>query len=449
LTFFSSSSLSYPAVLLKRYSIIPRFRREVLMAIKRLLALVLLVCGVLLGAASAQTERVLHSFCAQSGCADGSGPKAGLVFDQKGNLYGTTSNGGTHNSGTVFRLTPAGKETVLHSFCKRSGCTDGATPYAGVVIDQNGNLYGTTSAGGTYSNMSCGSIGCGVVFKLTPNGKYTVFYNFCAKFGCDDGALPLAGLVFDQKGNLYGTTRNGGAFDSGTVFKLTPTGKETVLYSFCGSNCDDGALPLAGLVFDQKGNLYGTTSYGGASNSSCVQGCGVVFKLTPAGKETLLYSFCAQNNCIDGAVPYAGLIVDQTGNLYGTTLGGGAYHDSGVVFKITPAGKETVLYSFCAQGYPNCTDGDAPFAGVVLDQKGNLYGTTSQGGAYNFYAGAVFKLTPTGKETVLHSFCAQIIHCPDGENPLAGLIFDQKGNLYGTAAAGGANNSGVIFKLTP
>jgi uncharacterized repeat protein (TIGR03803 family) len=412
---------------------------------------------------------VLYSFCTQ-GCTDGADPyTAPVVVDQKGNLYGTTYYGGVNQNnqqqcspdgcGVAFKVTPDGKETVLYTFCTQDNCTDGASPEAGPALDQKGNLYGTTYYGGAYDGCNpLGGYGCGVVFKLTPKGKETVLYNFCAQTNCTDGTYPSAGLIFDQKGNLYGTTITGGAIGGGVVFKLSPEGKETVLYSFCAqTNCADGAAPEAGLIFDQKGNLYGTTKTGGAHNSG--QGGGVVFKLTPEGKETVLYSFCAQTNCADGSWPVAGLVFDQKGNLYGTTAVGGAYDGCypgglgcGVAFKLTPEGRETVLYSFCAQ--INCTDGANPAAGLVFDQKGKLYGTTASGGdnnnGYCSYGGCgvVFKLTPKGKETVLHAFCAQN-DCADGASPGAGLIFGQKGKLYGTTGNGGAYNRGVVFKLTP
>jgi uncharacterized repeat protein (TIGR03803 family) len=421
--------------------------------------LVLLVFGALLGAAWAQKESVLYSFCAQTSCADGANPMGGLVFDQKGNLYGTTSAGGSgiHGQwGAVFKLAPEGKYTVLYSFCEQNGCSDGALPNAGLIFDRKGDVYGTTLEGGAR--------GSGVVFKLTPEGDYSVLYNFCVLNGCTDGGYPAAGLVFDQKGNLYGTTVSGGANGQGVVFKLTPKGKETVLYSFCAlkssqNDCADGALPYAGLVLDEKGNLYGTTFSGGANNSnSCYgyfeYGCGVVFKLTPNGKETVLYSFCPQYpSCTDGASPFAGLVLDPKGNLYGTTWLGGNNNPCdtggegcGVVFKLTPEGEETVLYRFCAQD--NCVDGSLPHAGLVLSAKGDLYGTTQLGGAPG--GGVVFKLTPEGKETVLHGFCWQD-NCTDGQQPYAGLIFDQKGNLYGTTIYGGAGiyRGGVVFRLTP
>ena len=432
-------------------------------------AMLLLVFGVLLGAAWAQTQSVLHNFCARVGCSDGEFPYAGLVFDQEGNLYGTTEQGGAqingYGTGVVFKVSPQGKETVLYTFCAQTDCTDGDWPVAGLVFDQKGDLYGTTYYGGAYQE--------GAVFKLTPKGKESVLYSFCPQggFSCTDGENPWAGVVFDQKGNLYGTTKNGGAvynnsdclFGCGVVFKVSPEGNETVLYSFCEqANCADGEEPYAGVVLDQKGNLYGTT-YAGGNNKGRVchpAGCGVVFKLTPEGKETVLYRFCAKKNCTDGANPEAGLVFDQDGNLYGTTVAGGLTNQTycpgtcGVVFKLTPEGKETVLYRFCAQS--KCVDGDSPAAGVVFDQKGNLYGTTAYGGAYNnrlcdpYIAGCgvVFKLTPKGKETVLYSFCAQN-DCADGSFPIAGLILDKKGNMYGTTQDDGTHSGGVVFKITP
>ena len=423
---------------------------------KRRVTLVLFAFGVLLGATSAQTESVLYNFCPQGDhCTDGDNPVAGLVFDPKWNLYGTTYSGGayeecSYNShcGVVFKLTPKGKETVLYSFCSQTNCADGENPSAGLVFDQKGNLYGTTIGGGAN--------GVGVVFKLTPEGKETVLYSFCARDNCPDGYDPSSGLVLDQEGNLYGTTQYGGAHGAGIVFKVTPKGKETVLYSFCAqNNCADGAQPMAGLVFDQKGNLYGSTVEGGVVKN-CYNGCGVVFRLTPKGKETVLYNFCTQNNCADGRNPVAGLVFDPNGNLYGTTGLGGAHGVGGVVFKLTPKGKETVLYSFCAQ--TNCADGSYPAAGLIFDTKGNLYGTTEGGGInrspYEF--GVVFKLTPKGKETVLYSFCEQYngYNCADGAYTSAGLIFDRQGNLYGTTIDGGATGCyeqgcGIVFKLTP
>jgi len=275
------------------------------------------------------------------------------------------------------------------------------------------------------------------VFEVTPSGNETVLYSFA---GAPDGAYPGAGggLVFDANGNLYGTTTAGGDNNNGTVFEVTPSGKETVLYSFCPDYpyCTDGYDPNGGLVFDKKGNLYGTTPYGGV-------GPGTVFKVTPSGKETVLHSFAGGR---DGDFPYAGPVFDKKGNLYGTTGSGGA-NGKGIVFKVTPSGKETVLYSFCSRS--GCTDGNGPPAGLVFDKKGNLYGTTEYGGDSScgapYGCGVVFEVTPSGKETVLYRFTGD----SDGWNPLAGLVFDKKGSLYGTTYNGGTTNHGTVFKLTP
>jgi uncharacterized repeat protein (TIGR03803 family) len=341
------------------------------------------------------TETVLYSFCAQADCADGEFPRAGLIADAENNLYGTTAGGGSHD-GVVFEFTPKGnghyKETVLHSFSTQIDYADGTEPLAGLIADAQGNLYGTTIGGGANCTDNGG---CGTVFKLTPksNGTYkeTVLYSFCAQDGCADGDYPHAGLIADAQGNLYGTTSQGAVDNGGAVFELTPRGnghyKETVLYSFCAqANCADGEDPQADLIADPQGNLYGTTVYGGANNG------GAVFKVTPRGKETALYSFCAQDGCTDGSYPVAGLIADAQGNLYGTTPSGGV-NGGGTAFRLTHKGrehyKETVLYTFCAQ--TNCADGNAPFAGLIADAQGNLYGTTTGGGAKGDY-GTVFEL---------------------------------------------------------
>ena len=315
------------------------------------------------GASAAPTETVLHSFT--GGVGDGILPFAGLIADSKGNLYGTTSNGGASDGGVVFKLSPGGIETVLYSFCGKPGCSDGAGPRAGLIADSSGNLYGTTNQGG---GSECNGPGCGVVFKLAPNGTETVLYSFCSLLSCSDGALPLGGLIADRAGNLYGTTYEGGGSGCiyglglcGVVFKLSPPippatkWTETVLHSFTGS---DGAGPSAGLIADSKRNLYGTTSTGGGPDR------GVVFKLAPNGTETVLYSFCSLPSCSDGALPEAGLIADSSGNLYGTTYGGGSEciygPGCGVVFKLSPGGTETVLHSFAGG------DGALPEAGLIV-----------------------------------------------------------------------------------
>ncbi len=306
------------------------------------------------------TETVLHSF---GGAGDGEYPYAGLIEDAAGNLYGTTYEGGAHGFGTVFRIAPDNTETLLYSFADG---TDGGLPYAGVILDKKENLYGTARQGG---DVGCASGGCGTVFRLAPDGKETVLYTFTGL----DGALPEGSLIEDKAGNFYGTTIAGGADGNGAVFKLAPHGKESVLHSFTGGS--DGANPVAGVIQDGKGNLFGTTFQGGTTSY------GVVFEIAPDGSETVLHTF---SGGMDGINTFAGLIKDGAGNLYGTTIAGGsgAY---GTVFRLTPGGKESVLYSFTSG-----SDGALPAAGVIMDRSGNLYGTTRDGGADN--DGVIFKL---------------------------------------------------------
>jgi uncharacterized repeat protein (TIGR03803 family) len=367
----------------------------------------------------AQTYTVVHSFNGPP--TDGKTPAAGLIRDPAGNLYGTTFYGGASDYGAVFKLNKT-DETVLHSF---TGGADGANPAAGLIRDPAGNLYGTTQWGGIMTGL-CSPTGCGVVFRLDPTGKETVLYSFT---GGGDGANPAAGVIGDAAGNLYGTTPAGGASGYGVVFKLDKSG-ESVLYSFTGGA--DGANPEAALVRDLAGNLYGTTDYGGASRY------GVVFKLETTGKETVLHSFSGSSS--DGALPYSGrLVPDPAGNLYGTTAIGGT-SDWGVVFKLDMTGKETVLYNFTGGA-----DGAGPQAGVIRDSAGNLYGTTWAGGSAegDRGKGVVFKLDVTGAESVLHSFAGS-----DGADSGAGLIGDSAGNLYGTTKTGGKGN-GVVFTIKP
>ena len=382
-----------------------------LQSVKAMLALAIMLVASILATqlAQAQTFTVLYTFGEGT---DGGSPYAGLMRDSAGNLYGATFGGGTGSAGTVFKVDPAGKETVLHNF---KGKADGASPIAGLVRGPGGALYGTTVEGGA-SNY-------GTVFKLSKTGKETVLHSFNSQ----DGSYPDAGLLRDSAGNLYGTTVKGGASNLGTVFELDITGKQTVLHSFTGGA--DGRFPYTygRLVRDAAGNFYGTTLAGGASDQ------GIVFKVNTTGQEIVLHNFTGG---ADGGYPYAGLVVDKKGNLYGTTYAGGA-SGQGTVFKLTTAGKEIVLYSFTGGA-----DGGSPTAPVLRDGKGNLYGTTYYGGASN--SGVVFKLDPSRMETVLHSFD----YANDGGYPVAPLIRDAGGNLYGTATAGGASNHGTVFKLT-
>jgi uncharacterized repeat protein (TIGR03803 family) len=325
-------------------------------------------------------------------------------------------------------------EKVLHSF---QGGGDGAYPNAGLIADSAGIFYGTTFRGGSGTDCQTGSAGCGTVFKLAPDGTETVLYSF---LGGSDGADPSASLITDGAGNLYGTTELGGGANYGTVFKLAADGTETVLYAFKGGS--DGEYPPGGLVADKKGNFYGTTAAGGSAN--CPNGgCGTVFEIMPDGTEIVLYTFLGGG---DGEAPDAGLIMDKSGNLYGTTVEGGIDCDGascGVIFKVTPGGVEDVLYSF--QGG---TDGYAPEAGLTMDAAGNLYDTTAAGGTAG--NGTVFKLAPDGTETVLYSFRGG----NDGWDPVAGVVMDKTGNLYGTTFSGGGKHCkrvgcGTIFKLAP
>lgn len=359
------------------------------------------------GVASAQmTEVVLRAF---SG-ANGATPYTSVTLDSAGNIYGST-NGGGAGYGVVYKLDTSRHETVLHTF---TGGSDGAYP-SKVILGSDGNLYGTTANGGTSS--------AGVVYKLDTSGNETVLYSFT---GGADGAYPQAGgVIRDSAGNLYGTALLGGASNAGVVFKLDVANNFTVLHSFTGGA--DGGNPACSLIRDAAGNLYGTAEGGGGS------GAGVVFKLDTAGNETVLYNFTGGG---DGSLPEDGVIRDSAGNLYGTTYLGGA--GFGVVYKLDRSGNETVLYSFTGGA-----DGWGPSAGVIRDSAGNLYGTTQLGGASNF--GVVYKLDASGNETLLYSFTDGL----DGGRPYAGVVRDRAGNLYGTASIGGKYIKGVVYKLKP
>lgn len=385
-------------------------------------------------AAQAQTLTTLHTFCSTKGCKDGVQPSAGLVMDANGNLYGTTFLGGKRGRGAVFKVTAKGKETVLYSF---NGSPDAGFPlYAPLTLDAKNNLYGTSAYGGHACEHEL-EPGCGTVFKVNAKGKETVLYRFK---GGADGATPMSRLVMDAEGNLYGTTTWGGSGNCSTfpgcgiAFKLDSKRNETILHTFDAST-GDGAFPGGNLVMDAKGNLYGTTAEGGAD------GYGTVFKLSVSGVEAIVYSF---QGGADGAYP-EGLLSDAEGNLYGTT-GGGGLDGLGVVFKIDSNGSESVLYTF------NLTGGAVPSPGMILiaDAAGNLYGTTQEG-AGSSGGGTVFKLDPSGNESVLYSFCSDP-GCTDGTDSVGNLVMDGKGNLFGVTENGGSGISpsmGTVFRLTP
>jgi len=386
----------------------------------------------------AQTYTVLHTFT-----GNGNSPYVGVTLDQKDNLFGTTGFGGSLNKGTIYEIDAHGKKTILHSFWGG----DGLVPSGTLIQDNAGDRYGVTQEGGAPEGGKC-LHGCGAVYELYPTGKETVLYVFSGKDGC----VPSGSLVRDGAGNLYGTTPFGGDAEQdcqvgngdGVVFKLDKNGKETVLHTFTGP--PDGRIPSGGLVRDRSGNLYGV-SYGGTASDA-----GIVFKVSPAGHETVLYTFAGG---IDGAKPDGPLLRDAAGNLYGVAAIGGDTpycngYGCGVVFRLDPAGKESVLYTF--QGSP---DGSYPHGGLVRDEAGNFYGITTTGGSGNCPedsdgCGTVFKLDAKGNETVLYNFASG----NDGNSPWAGLAIDKSGNLYGTTAYGGDSSCdtygcGVVFKLTP
>jgi uncharacterized repeat protein (TIGR03803 family) len=387
------------------------------------------------GAAQSATSQKLSfkTLYAFTGGSDGIRPYAGVAPDEEGNLFGTTLEGGNagycansnDGCGTVFKVDASGRETILHAF---TGGPDGGWPNAAPVLDARGNLYGTALQGGNTGCTNYQQVGCGTVFQVDASGKFSVLYTFT---GGADGAVPGGSLTRDGSGNLYGTTCAGG-MGYGVVFKLDTSGHETALHSFA---FNDGDCSYAHLIADSADNIYGTTYEGGNVNCPYVSvGCGVVFKLDPAGNETVLHNF---SGAPDGAFPYRGLIFDPEGNLYGATGGGGlgcSGGGCGTVFKVTPAGDETVLYKF--QG----SDGLYPSAAVLRDSRGNLYGTTKAGGSYN--NGVIFKVTLGGKETVLYNFTGGA----DGSTPESWLAPDRKGNFYGTTALGGDDSCGPFHE---
>lgn len=373
--------------------------------------------------AQAQSYTVLHAF---KGVPDGVDPRADLIRDARsGYIYGTTFEGGAYGYGALFKLDKGAAETVLYSFCSVAKCDDGAAPLGGLIRDVSGNLHGTTAEGGVYNY--------GSVFRLDHGDSETVLYSFT---GQADGNVGYERLVRDAAGNLYGTTLFGGSSDLGTVFKVDPTGKKTVLHSFGGS---DGAYPEAGLLRDTNGILYGTASLGGSHSS------GTVFKLDANGNFTVLHEFTGT----DGYLSAGSLIMDVAGNLYGTTMAGGLYN-RGVAFKLSRNGKFTTLYNFRGK-----SDGGYPMAGLVSDPGAHkFYGTTylaAGKGCGGIGCGTVFEIdTKTHKTRVLHRFTGGA----DGGTPFSGLVRDAAGNLYGTTSQGGdfshcLQGCGVVFKVSP
>jgi uncharacterized repeat protein (TIGR03803 family) len=408
-------------------------------------ACALLLLSVTTVIVSAQTLTTLHNF----DDTDGFEPEA-YVQATNGSLYGLTGAGGSNltlcggsGCGTIFKITPSGKFTSLLSL----DGSDGDGPYGPLLQATDGDFYGAFQAGGANLTL-CSDSGCGTFFKITAAGTLTTLYNFCSETNCADGSVPLTNIIQAPDGDFYGTTYTGGANcvstgGCGTVFKITPIGTLTTLYSFCSqSGCADGDYPLAGLVQAANGNFYGTTSAGGTS-SACSGGCGTIYKITPSGTLTTLRSF----DSTDGIEP-RWLFQAANGDFYGTTNLGGAStactSGCGTVFRITPSGTLTTLHSF------DSTDGAKPLLAPQATD-GNFYGTTHLGGASTACTdgcGTIFKITPSGKLTTLYSFSGT-----DGSSPV-GLIQDTNGKFYGSTELGGTSSActggcGTVFMLSP
>jgi uncharacterized repeat protein (TIGR03803 family) len=429
----------------------------------------LLIVGAALGqSAEAYTHKVIHSFCVKADCADGDGPAGVLVMDAAGNLYGTTEGGGKvgangFQDGVIFELSPSAgrvhwKYQVIHTFCRKQNCVDGYGAQSGLVIDVNGNLYGTTPYGGTDEGFGNG----GVVFELSPSGsnwKYQVLHNFCKKQDCTDGDSPFTGLTYagavagqpyDGASALYGTTFGGGRHPGidGTAFSLAPdqaTSKRQydVLYNFCSAADCHTRLPnpSSAPAEGADGTLYLTTDQDGFD--------GNLVAVIPHGdnwRERTEHSFCALSGCLDGDHPQPDtLAIDGNGIVYGTTVDG-ASGSGGTIFSLDPATRHlTTLYNFCAQA--NCVDGAVPRSGVLLNSAGDLFGVTSRGGN-NVQAGVAYELSHNGQFNVLYTFCAQT-NCTDGSVPNSTLLMGHDGILYGMTDVGGTNNGGTVYELVP
>jgi uncharacterized repeat protein (TIGR03803 family) len=374
----------------------------------------LLLSATLLGIAapvSAQsTFKLLHGFL---GANDGAYPASGVTLGPNGSIYGTTFQGGPANDGTIFYISPSGWFKVLYAF---SGGADGQYPVS-QLLEMGGEFYGTTILGGAYN--------AGTVFKVTPAGVETIVHSFSVT----DGQGPYGALIHDTDGNLYGAASFGSAYGYGNVYRIDHSGVETTLYSFQGGT--DGQYPQGRLARDARGNLFGTTVYGGA-NSCGSYNCGTVFKINASGVETVLYSF-GGFPLGDGELPQSDVIEDLAGNLYGTT----ASQTPGIVFKVNQAGQETILYNFIDR-----SDGGYPGIALVRDVDGDIYGTVGGGGTDNY--GGVFKLNESGAETLLYNFSG----LTDGGEPNGGVVQDAAGNLYGTTPEKGVAKFGTVFELT-
>ncbi len=388
--------------------------------------------------ASAQTSSILYSF---TGSQSGIFPDGAITLG-KGVGYGTTLEGGDMGLGTVYRITAKATETAVHSF--EGGTSDGSYPSGSLAVDKAGNIYGTTQSGGTCTQ---GNGSCGTVFKITPTGKESILYSF--QPGTGDGQNPGSGVVLDSAGNLYGAAQ-GGKFGQGVIFKVnSTTGQESIFYQF-GTNAGDGVLPFGPLVFDSKGNLYGVAQYGG----SCSSGGGTVFKITPSATETTLHSFCVGDT--NGATPNGPVALDAAGDVYGVTQQGGDLScpnsfapgiGCGTVFKLTSSSQFSVVHAFAggtADGAGDPGVGAGGGLGVISDTLGNIYGVTQFGGASTGLGnGSVFEVAQGTSYKVLHIFQGG---SNDGSQPQSPVLF-LSGNLYGTTIQGGPSNYGTIFRV--
>jgi uncharacterized repeat protein (TIGR03803 family) len=406
--------------------------------VARLLCSLALATACMAQTASSVAPVVIYTKLADFGEGNGQRPNAFLAQATDGNFYSTTYEGGSARQGTAFQMTPEGVVTTLHNFCFESSCYDGRYPDSGVIQGADGNFYGTTllDGDGPYRTANEG----GSVFSVTAQGVFTTIYSFCSLLGCRDGANPQRPLLQGSNGNLYGITAWGGEHRCGTVFELTLTGTLTTLYNFCSlPNAADGNFPQ-GLMQASDGNFYGATLIGGTSNFCTISGgCGTIFKLNPQGGLTTLYNFCLQADCIDGYYPVGTLSRGTDGELYGATGSDGNY---GSIFKISPSGKLTTLHTFCS--LPNCADGDFPYS-LIPASDGNFYGITAGGGIHNW--GTAFEITPQGTLTTLYAFCSDGgVKCSDGSNP-QGIVQGSNGSFYGVTYYGGRTGNGAAFQL--
>jgi uncharacterized repeat protein (TIGR03803 family) len=401
-------------------TISPHHARHHHSALSTKIGLIVLAIAFAASTAQARVFFVIDTFRGQ----DGSSPETmSLVQGTDGNFYGTTSRGGTNNSGTVFRMPPGGPITALYDFCSQPNCTDGDFPFAGIALASDGNFYGMTAYGGANNK--------GMIYKVTPSGNLTVLHSF----NTTDGATPESTLIQGGDGALYGTTVAGGANNFGTVFRFTLTGTLTTLYSFCNeTNCADGSYPIAGVVQGKDGNFYGVTE----GSDSLV---GTAFKLTPSGSLTTLHTFCNALGffCTEGAYPYGALVQAVDGSLYGATYYGGS-SGFGTIFRVTPAGIFNTIHTFTGN------DGASPISPMILATDGNFYGTTEIGGLTS--SGTIYRLTPEGTLVSLYSMFCESSDCPDGADPYGGLLQSTDGSLYGTTFTRGPGGGGVAFNFT-